>query len=112
MFQCLSPRANPAMAAIMSPAYLKEQCHQFGQFGQNNDSVELAITLLVHRTSINHLLLWMALMEMDCNLKKLANFLKVFPCIVEKLLKLDYSLFFLGGIPECFLPSALTTISC
>ena len=41
----------------------------------------------------------MAKMEMDCNLKKLANFFKFFLCIVEKSLKTDYSLFFLGGIP-------------
>ena len=51
-------------------------------------------------------------MEMDCNLKKLASFFyKFFLCIEEKLLKTDYSLFFLGGgIPYYFL--LLTAISC
>ena len=52
-------------------------------------------------------------MEIDCKLEKnLANVFKFFLCIVEKSLKTDYSLFFLGVIPEYFLPSALTTISC
>ena len=55
----------------------------------------------------------MARMEMDYNLKKLAIFfLKFFPYIVEKSLKPDYGLFFLGGIPQYFLPSAKSTILC
>ena len=41
----------------------------------------------------------MARMEMDCNLKKLANFFKFFLCILVKLLKIDYGLFFLGVKP-------------
>ena len=32
-------------------------------------------------------------MEVDCNLKKLANFFKLFLCILEKSLKIDYGLF-------------------
>ena len=36
----------------------------------------------------------MARMEMDCNLKKLANFFKFFLYIVEKSLKTDYSFLF------------------
>ena len=49
-------------------------------------------------------------MEMDCNLKKLANFFKFFLCIVKKTLKPDYSLFFLGEIATFFLPGALRAI--
>ena len=38
-------------------------------------------------------------MELDNDLKKLANFFKFFPCISEKSRKTaDYSLFFLGQI--------------
>ena len=37
-------------------------------------------------------------MEMDSNLKKLANIFKFFLCIVEETLKPDYGLFFLGEI--------------
>ena len=37
----------------------------------------------------------MARMEMDCNLKKFANFFKFFLCILEKSLKIDYGMFFL-----------------
>ena len=33
-------------------------------------------------------------MEMDYNLKTFAKFFKFFPCILEKSLKTDYSLFF------------------
>ena len=33
-------------------------------------------------------------MEMDCNLKRLANVFKFFLCIVEKSLKTDHGLFF------------------
>ena len=45
-------------------------------------------------TSIIYLLLWMARMEMDCNLKTLASFFKFLLSILEKLPKADYSLFF------------------
>ena len=58
--------------------------------------------------SINYLWLGMARMEMDCNLKNLANFFKFLLCIVEKSSKTAYSLFF----PRYFLPGALTAISC
>ena len=37
-------------------------------------------------------------MEMDYNLKTFAKFFKFFPCILEKSLKTDYSLFFLREI--------------
>ena len=47
-------------------------------------------------TSINYLLLRMARMEMDCNLKKLASFFKFVLCIAEKSSKTAYSLFFPG----------------
>ena len=40
----------------------------------------------------------MARIEMDYNLKKLAKFFKFFLCILEKSLKANYSLFFLGEI--------------
>ena len=33
---------------------------------------------------------------MDCNLRKLANFLKFFSCVLEKTLKSDCDLFFFG----------------
>ena len=36
----------------------------------------------------------MTWMEVDCNLKKLANFFKLFLCISEKSLENNYSLFF------------------
>ena len=35
-------------------------------------------------------------MELDCNLKKLTNFIRFLLCVLEKLLKSDYSLFLLG----------------
>ena len=41
-------------------------------------------------------------MEMDYNLKKVANFYKIFPCILEKSPKTDYNLFFLGEIVSSF----------
>ena len=47
---------------------------------------------------------------MDCNLQKLANFFKLFLCILEKLLKTDHSLFFLGEKPYYFLPDVVRTI--
>ena len=50
-------------------------------------------------------------MEVDCNLKKLANFFKFFLCILEKSLKTDFGLFFLGEKPLYFLPSVARTIS-
>ena len=34
-------------------------------------------------------------MEMDCNLTKLDNSFKFFPCILERSLKINYGLFFL-----------------
>ena len=40
----------------------------------------------------------MARMEVDCNLKMLANFFKFFRCILEKSLKTDYSSVFRGKI--------------
>ena len=43
-------------------------------------------------------------MEMDYNLKKMANFFKFFLYISEKSLKTDYSLFFLGQITKLFSP--------
>ena len=43
-------------------------------------------------------------MEMDCSLKKLANFFKLFLCILKKSLKTDHSLFFPGEKPYYFLP--------
>ena len=42
-------------------------------------------------------------MEVDCNLKKLANFFKFFLFILEKSLKTDYSSFFLGEKTKYFL---------
>ena len=51
-------------------------------------------------------------MEMDCKLKKLANFFKIFLCILEKSLKIDNCLFFLGVKPYYFLPGVVTAISC
>ena len=51
-------------------------------------------------------------MEMDCNLKKLANFSKSLPSILEKFLKIDYSLLSLGEIISYFPPSAVRAISC
>ena len=36
----------------------------------------------------------MTWMEVDCNLKKMANFFKLFLCISEKSLENNYSLFF------------------
>ena len=47
---------------------------------------------------------------MDCNLKKLANFFKLFLCILEKSLKTDHSLFFLGEKPYYFPPDVVRTI--
>ena len=35
----------------------------------------------------------MARMEMDCNLKKLANFFTFSPCVLEKSLKTDFGLY-------------------
>ena len=77
---------------------------------QSNSSGLLIKILLVHKIRIIHLWLWMAGMEMDCNLKKLANFIL---CILEKSLRTNnYSLFFLGEIISYFSPSALRVISC
>ena len=42
-------------------------------------------------------------MEMDYNLKKMANFFMFFLRILEKLLKLIYILFFIGDILNTFL---------
>ena len=39
--------------------------------------------------SINYVWPGMARMEVDCNLKKLANFFKFFLCILTKSLKID-----------------------
>ena len=47
-------------------------------------------------------------MEVDCNLKKLANFFKFFFCILEKALKIDYDLFLLGEKPSFFLPGVVS----
>ena len=48
----------------------------------------LKITLEVLRNehNINYVWLQMARIEMDCNLKKMANFFKFFPFVLEKLL--------------------------
>ena len=54
----------------------------------------------------------MARMEIDCNLKKLANCFKFLLSILEKLLKTDCSLFFLGEVVPYFLPNAVRAISC
>ena len=43
--------------------------------------------------------LCLARMEVDCNLKKWANFFKFFLCILEKSLKIYYGSFFLGEKP-------------
>ena len=52
-------------------------------------------------------------MEVDCNLKKLAIFFKFFFCILEKSLKIDYDLSFLGENPNFLvLPDVVRTISC
>ena len=53
----------------------------------------------------------MAKIEVDFNLKRLANFFKFFLCLSEKSLSTDYSSFFLGEIPSYFLPGVLA-ISC
>ena len=50
-------------------------------------------------------------MEVDCNLKKLANFFKFVLCILEKSLKTDYTLFFLREKTKYFLPGVVRTIS-
>ena len=50
-------------------------------------------------------------MEMDCNLKKVGNFLLCILCILEKSLKTDHSLFLLGEITSYFPPGALRAIS-
>ena len=47
---------------------------------------------------------------MDCNLKTLANFFKFLLSILEKLLKTDYSLFFLGEVISYSLPGAVRAI--
>ena len=49
-------------------------------------------------------------MKVDCNLKQLANFFKLFLCILETSLKTDHSLFFLGEKPYYFLPYVVRTI--
>ena len=41
----------------------------------------------------------MARKEVDCNLKKLANFFKFILCILEKSLKIDYGPFLIGEKP-------------
>ena len=41
----------------------------------------------------------MARMQVDYNLKTLANFFKFFLCILEKSLKVDYGMFFLREKP-------------
>ena len=41
---------------------------------------------------------------MDCNLKKLANFFKLFVCISEKALENNYSLFFRQENVSIFFP--------
>ena len=43
-------------------------------------------------------------MEVDCNLKKLANFFKLFLCISEKSLESNYSLFFRQESFSIFFP--------
>ena len=45
-------------------------------------------------TTTYHVWLQMAWMEVDCNLKKVAKFFKLFLCISEKSLENNYSLFF------------------
>ena len=51
-------------------------------------------------------------MEMNCNLNKLAIFFfKLFVCIIEKSLKIDYNLLFLVRIPSYFPPGYLRIIS-
>ena len=49
-------------------------------------------------------------MKVDCNLKKLANFFKLFLCILEKPQKTDHSLFFLGEKLYYFLPDVVREI--
>ena len=44
----------------------------------------------------------MARMEVDCNLKKLANVFNFFPSILGKSLKVDYGMFFLREKPKYF----------
>ena len=53
----------------------------------------------------------MAKMEMDCNLKKLANFFKFLLNVLEKWLKTDCILFFHGEIIIYFPSSALRVLS-
>ena len=53
----------------------------------------------------------MARMEMDCNLKKLANFFKLILWVLKKLLKTDDSFFFLGEIISYFPSGAVRAMS-
>ena len=46
-------------------------------------------------------------MEVDCNLKKLANFFKILLCILEKSITFDYNLLLCGEFTHCFPPGAL-----
>ena len=55
----------------------------------------------------------MTKMEVDCNLKKLANIFKFFLYILEKSLKVDYGMFFLREKTiNIFLPDVVRAISC
>ena len=76
-------------------------------FGVNMNNPASAQKLLVF-----YVCLQMSRMEFNCNLKTLANFFKFFRSILEMSLKTDYSVFFLGKIPQYFLHCALIAISC
>ena len=47
---------------------------------------------------------------MDWNLKKLANYFKIIPWVLEKSVKTDYTFFFLGKIISCFPPDVIEAV--
>ena len=49
-------------------------------------------------------------MEMDCNLRKLANFFKFFQCILEKSPKTVYIIY--SSSEKSFSPGELRVVSC
>ena len=80
---------------------------------QNDGSVKLLRTTLLKCTGNGFIHLWLGIArkEMDCSLKKCANFFQFLPYILKKWLKTDCSLFFLGEIISYFPASALRVIS-
>ena len=74
-----------AVSTTFSVAWNGQKTYFYGCKRQNNVSVLLKITCT--ETSITHLYLRIARMEMGCNLTEMANFFKFWPMYLGKMAK-------------------------